>query len=101
MSNTDDHNHAGTSERTCASCGISIEGHHPQALYCSARCRHRAKGRRRYQANPEKFRAKARRQYARSRPTRITETSRLTFSEWSKLLASALASFAPQPDHSK
>ena len=75
MPNTHNHDHKG--ERACARCGGSMEGKRPQAVYCSATCRKLASARRRYHADPETARAKARVRGARWRAKRAAEAAKL------------------------
>jgi hypothetical protein len=56
--------------RSCIECGYNIsDGSRLDRFYCSQICRLRAKYRRRYQRNPDKYAFKQKLWYARKRPT--------------------------------
>jgi hypothetical protein len=82
--------------RSCARCHISLEGRRPHAIYCSDRCRNNAGHLRRYHADLDasraRARAKARRQVAAKSAAATPPSGRLS-RLWLKLIV-LLAPFA-------
>jgi hypothetical protein len=61
----------------CLECGEPIlRRNRPKSAFCSEKCSHRARDRRKYEADPEAARAKSRAYYAKNRERVIARVQR-------------------------